>query len=394
MTEEMARYLVGVEGRERLAHVAQMPGDAPSRVLALRNRGVDGLMAGALVEVAEVRKRAARRFANAEVLFFTGEMLAQASSPAISAYHAQRLLTFETVADLGCGAGMDSVAFAQAGLAVCAVERDPVRLVFARANAEALGLLASGDRLEAGKIVFRQADVTQNEWSANAAFFDPARRTDGKRHSRHAEQYEPSLSFLEAIRARVQAGCVKLSPALPDEVLQGLGGTVEFLSEGRECKEACVWFGKAQTAGKPMSAVLLSDGLTFATTELPPVAAQIGAYLYDPDPALVRAGATSNLPGAERISGADAYLTGDSPLTPTRAAQSYRVLESHVYRPQTWKLLLRARNINRLVIKKRYFPQEPLQIHKELGLSGKGEEGTLVLVRDGKRFIGVLCEPV
>jgi predicted RNA methylase len=73
-------------------------------------------------------------------LFFTPDALAQATSPGLAAYHAERLAPFNSVADLGCGAGMDSIALAAAGARVVAVERDPARLVFARANAAARGV--------------------------------------------------------------------------------------------------------------------------------------------------------------------------------------------------------------------------------------------------------------
>ena len=195
-------------------------------------------------------------------MFFTGDALAQATSPVLSKYRAGHLARFGIVADLCCGVGMDAIALAEAGAIVVAVDIDPLRLQFARTNAEVRGV--------ADRITFLNEPVESLGWTnAEAAFFDPARRSapDGGnnagRVSRHGDRYAPPLDFLHTIRQHVRGGCAKLSPALPDDVLRDLSPSrLEFLSENRECKEACVWFGEADGASgtdDPFAAVLL-DG--------------------------------------------------------------------------------------------------------------------------------------
>lgn len=412
LSEAAALFLTSPEGSHLLAEAAALPGDGPQRLLTLRKRGIAPEIAAGALAVAEARKRAASRFPDADRLFFTPDALAQATSPVLAAYHAGRLVAagFRTVADLGCGVGMDALALAAAGLSVLAIERDPARLVFARANAEAHGL--------AERITFRQGDVTTLDWTADAAFWDPSRRTSGssspdggsRRVSRHGDLYEPPLSFLEAIRAKVQGGCVKLSPALPDETLTDLGGRVEFLSERRECKEACLWFGAAQGAAgdSALAAVLLPSGFSLPRSQDAdgPPAGPVGAYLFDPDPAAVRARALDTLAtemgGVRRLGAADAYLTGDTlPEGPARdAVSAYRILEAMPYHPGPVGAMLRGRGIDRLVVKKRHFPLEPDALARTLQLrrAAGGNEGTLVLVRTAAAprpaFWAVLCEPV
>jgi SAM-dependent methyltransferase len=392
-----AEYLTGEEGRDLLRRVAEMPGDTPARVLSLRKKGVSLEAAAAAVEVAEARKRARRRFADADSLFFTDESLAQATSPGVASYHARRLAPFGTVADLCCGVGMDAVALAEAGAEVVAVELDPARLAFARANAAARGV--------AERITFVAGDVTTLEWAGGvrAAFFDPARRgADARRVSRHGDRYAPPLSFFAAVAARTEAACAKLSPALPDDELAALG-RVEFLSEGRECKEACVWSGalagEEDDAPPPVSAVFLPEGTSLpggAIDDPSPVAPTPGAFLLDPDPAVVRAHALPALcerAGAALLSYDDAYLTADAPPPDPRTASAYRILETLTYHPKTVGSLLRGRGAGRLVLKKRHFPKEPDAVARELGLNGRGDEATLVLVRTARGFLAVLCEP-
>jgi SAM-dependent methyltransferase len=406
VSEEAAEFLVTTDGGQLLEEVTSLPGDIPTRVLALRKRGLEPGIASAALAVAEARHRARFRYPDAAHLFFTPEALAQATSPIIAAYHAEQIAASgaKTVADLGCGVGMDTLALAEAGLAVLALERDASRLVFARANAVLRGV--------ADKITFRREEVTALNWDADAAFWDPSRRTgpEGRRVSRHGDQYEPPLDFLAQVRTRVRkGGCIKLSPALPDDTLAELNGRVEFLSEARECKEACVWFGdvKGIAGDRATAAVLLSSGrrLIMEPAEDPsdPSAGALGQYLFDPDPAVLRSGALGTLAnrlGAHRLGAADTYLTGDTlPDDSLRAAVfAYRIVEAQPYRPKQVGAALCTRDIGRLIVKKRYFPKEPEAVARELQIKGGSREGILVLVRttatSRPEFWAVLCEPL
>ncbi|HVK05344.1 MAG TPA: methyltransferase domain-containing protein [Armatimonadaceae bacterium] len=404
MDEPTARYLTSPPGEELLARVAALSGDAAARVLALRRKQHDLApeIAAAAVAVSEARRRAARRFPDADRLFFTPDALAQATSPTLAAYHARVLAPYGDVADLCCGVGVDAIALAEAGAKVTALDIDPARLAFAEANARARGV--------AGRIRFLCADATTfDPGGVRAAFLDPARRTaadggGGRRVSRHGEQYAPPLSFASEFAGRVEALGVKLSPALPDEILLSPGGSVRFLSEARECKEAfvlCRRGAPSSPAGPSadVAALLLPEEVVLPATEEPAPVGPVGAYLLDPDPAVLRAGALGSLcarlgSGARRISYGDGYLTADARPPETRAASVYRVLEALPYRPRVVGEWLRARGIGRLVVKKRRFPKEPDAVARELKLSGRGDEGTLVLVQESDdSFLAVLCEP-
>ena len=413
---DAARFVVSEKGGELLNEIAALSGDAPAHVLMLRKRGLPLAVAALLVETAHARKRARARFgSDAARLFFTSESLAQATSPGIAAYHARYLAPLGTVADLGCGVGIDSIAFARAGASVFAIEQDAARLCFARANAEALGV--------ADTITFVCGNAQTADFEANAAYCDPSRRetvaqsTQTRRVSVSPDHYAPPLGFVADLMRRVQGGCVKLSPALPDLVLFGnfLNGRVEFLSEFRECKEACVWFGEAYGAaeGAPRAAVILP----FQSVVLPniallpdlaaptyPLRSNLRAFVYDPDPALIRANALQSLAlriggGAGFASADDFYLIGSVPAPP-EMAQTFLVLHEMTYHPRRLRGWFKENGLQRVIIKKRHFKQEPPQILRELGLplsGGEGKEVVLILARQARKsfqaFVCEACEP-
>ena len=152
-----------------------------------------------------------------------------------------------------------------------------------------------------------------------------------------------------------------------------------------------------------MAAVSLPDALVFATEQPAPpdVEHYSEAFLLDPDPAVIRAGALETLCRLARaapVSPGDAYLlAGDVPTgDAARWASAYRVRAVMPYRPEAVRAWLQARGYGRVVVKKRHFPKEPDAVAREVGASvrGAGGEITLVLVREaGAKFTAVLCEP-
>ncbi len=390
MTPETAGFVVSDDGQALLDALAALPGELPSRLLTLRRRhpALRAEHAAGLTAVAEGRERARRRgFADAERLFVTPDALAQATSPGLAAWHASLLAPAGTVADLGCGIGMDTLALAAAGASVIAIERDPARRIFARANAIVRGV--------ADRVTFLDGDATRIDWRADAAFFDPARRDAERRFSGAGDRYEPPLTFLPEIRRRAPIVLAKLSPALSDETLIALGGAVAFVSERRECKEAAVAFGGILPEAF-WGALLLPERVRVSGGDPAPIAASPAAFLLDPDPAVVRAGALAEACtrlGAARMTADDAYLTADVPPERSPLASVYAIDTVVPYQPKALKRLCRERGIGRLVVKKRRFLQEPDAVVRALGLSGRGEEATLVLVADGRRHLAVLCQP-
>ena len=98
--------------------------------------------ASAILQTLKLRATAESKFPrHAQNMLFTDAALQQASQPAISQYRARKL-TSESVLDLCCGIGADTLAFAAARHNALGLDIDPVRIAIARHNAEAMGLRA------------------------------------------------------------------------------------------------------------------------------------------------------------------------------------------------------------------------------------------------------------
>ena len=395
INEEIAEYLMTSLGRGLL--------DETDRLLTLRADTLTALtrlrraatpdQAVAAWEMADLRRRGQAKFGPpATRMYFVREALEQASGRGAADYHAARLAAagVATVADLGGGIGGDALAFARAGLGVTLFERDPVRARFAEENARVWGL--------AERVSVVQADVTASDLSADSAWLDPARRRDSRRVS-DPEDYAPPLSWLTELSKRsIGSIGVKLSPAIDHALAGRFGAELEFLSEGGECREALLWLGGAQTGDRLRATVITPQGaVSLAGREDAPgqTLAPNSRYLYEPDPAVIRAhlvGTLAQQIGAAPIDPKIAYLLGDE-LLPTPFADTYEVLDRFSYSKKRLQEALTAHDVGRVIIKKRGFSQEPDEVRKQLKLRGS-QEMIIVLARVGQGHEVFLCRLV
>ncbi|MGA1507734.1 MAG: SAM-dependent methyltransferase, partial [Aquiluna sp.] len=93
---------------------------------------------GVIVEVVNqvaLRQKARQKLGPlADSLLLTRQGLEQTSRFDVAKYHARKLSSLGSVTDLGCGLGIDSIAFAESGSAVVAVEKDEMTAKFASYN--------------------------------------------------------------------------------------------------------------------------------------------------------------------------------------------------------------------------------------------------------------------
>jgi hypothetical protein len=327
-------------------------------------------LARAALETAILRREAAQKFTQAEQMYFTREALEQASAEAVSAYRSRRYQGFQFALDLGCSVGGDTLALAPVAR-VIGLDRDPLRLGMAQANAQALGL-----RAQAG---FIQADLQDglplrfSGAQRTALFFDPARRTAGRR-TFSVEAYSPPLSSIRAWLESFPALGVKISPGVNLEEIQAYPAEVEFISLQGELKEAALWFGPFRTTRR--RATVLPGPYTMEGTASEPLTIEAPkAFIYEPDPSILRAGLVAALGArldAAQLDPDIAYLTADQRVI-TPFARVWAVRDWFPFTLKRLRTYLRERGIGRVTIKKRGSPLEPERLQHDLRLEGEAQ---------------------
>jgi predicted RNA methylase len=387
------RWLLTADGRRLLelatAVYVDTAGDPVRATAAVRKIEPDPDRAAAALTQAQLRGKALSKFGeDAARMYFTPDALEQATRTRVAAHRAARLAAAQpaSVIDLGCSIGGDLIAFARAGLTAAGVDLDPVRVAMAAANLEALGL----------PVAVQVADATTIDLSGFAvAFADPARRS-GRGRTFRVDDWTPPWSFVQTLLAR--SAVVKVAPGIPHDLLPE-GIEAEWVSDDGEVKEASLWSGQlASTARR--ATVIGAGGLATLTEDDDPwqgrerPVRELGAFLYEPDGAVIRAGlVTAVAAGVDGglIDEHIAWVTSDASFH-TPFAKGYQVLEEVPFREKPLRAALHERSIGRLTIKTRGVDVVPEQLRKRLALSGDNT-ATLVMTRVNDVGTALLVRP-
>jgi SAM-dependent methyltransferase len=355
---------------------------------ALRAAGVAPSLAASALTQASLRRAAVGKFGTAAgSMFFTRTGLEQATRSTVADRRAVRLAAagVRSIADLGCGIGSDALAFARAGMRVLAVEKDPATAEVARANAAVFGLDVSvvlGDALD--------LDLS----TVDAVFCDPARRTAGGRRVFSVSGWSPPWPFVAGLLGDGRRGVLKLAPGLDVSVVPA-GAEAEWVSVDGDLVEATVW--SPVLAAVPRRATVLAGAATELTGSgvLRAPVGPVRGYLFDPDPAVTRAGLVAEFASTVDGTLADpeiAFVYADAPV-PTAFARAMRVEERLPVAVKRLRAALRAHGIGRLEIRKRGSALDVERLRRDLRLSGPAS-ATLVLTRIAGEPAALLCQPV
>jgi len=354
-------YLVSPEGRGACEFAASLGGAIITQIERLRSRCTPA-QASAVLQTIELRAKAAKRFERADRMLFTREGLEQATSRPVAEYRAARFAGLGTVLDLCCGIGGDTIELAKQCRKVVAIDIDPVKVAIARHNVAVYGL--------AEKVEFHVADVSTCGFDADAVFVDPSRRVAGQRRI-SPSQYEPPLDVVLRLVRRYPRGTVKCAPAMDYEGLM-TDASIEVVSVDRECKEVVLWFGEFASATRIQATVLPSGEHLLPTADFTVSVKPPGAYVFEPDPAVIRAHLVNELAGRFglwKLDDSIAFMSGDHPIHSPLMVFS-RVLQWLPFNLKKLNAALAALNIGRVDIKRRGFPLAPDDLKSKLKLRG------------------------
>ena len=338
----------------------------------------------AAISLHELRRKAASKFTRAASMWF--DRLGQEQSTAeVVARH--KALRFDAPAfDLCCGIGGDAIALAERG-PVIAVDLNPAACLRTQWNA---AVYEVASRLET-----LCTDVGRVELGDALVHIDPDRRAGLGGRAMRIEDYVPGPEFMAKLMTRSRGGAIKLGPA------SNFGGKfpdaeIELISLSGECKEATVWFG-ALAGEHPFRATALPSGETITGDPLDAAAeiAPLGRYLYDPDPAIVRAGMIDLVAerfGLSRLDSAEEYLTGDI-LVSTALVHPFEVLAELPNNEHALRTWLRASDFGQIEIKCRHIPIQAETLRRRLPLPGS-QPGVVIFARLNGRSHAVVARRV
>jgi hypothetical protein len=354
------------EGQD-LLDAAERLIDDPFAAQKLRRHAAPELAAAA-VEQVRLRLRAKSKFSRAAELWLSPGLFEQSSGEVIGRYRARRYLPWKDagVGDFCCGLGGDALALAEQGR-VLGVDRDSLALALTWANADVLGL--------SERIRLIQGELPGAAPTTAAAWVDPGRREAGR--TRKLAAISPTLAEVLSLRSRTPHLGIKLSPASSDEELDAVLGTIpherEFLSVDGECRELALWVG--DLARRPAEALqyrratLLPSGAEIAGVPEPfPAVRKPGAWLLEPDAAVIRSGLVGNLAaelGAWTIDARLSYLSTDRQVT-SPFVRSYRIEAPEPFSGKALSARLRGFGAGDVVLKTRGSVLQPEAVRHQL----------------------------
>lgn len=390
LSPSQVQFLCSARGAEWLQKAEALPLNTASRLvdLQLLRRNLSPEFAAAVVEQVLLRRRGRQKFERADEMLFLRDALEQATNRRVAEHRGKRFAGLGRVADLGCGIGGDTLRLAEGVDFVWGFDLHPVRLAFAQHNASVYNL--------GHKIAFAQADILNLPAGLrrfDAFFADPARRTNRGKRTFDPRQYHPPLDKLMTTYAHCPLG-IKAGPGLDFGFLP-VGAEVELVSLGGEVKEAVLWFNAPRAPGVSRRATLLPGEYTL--TDAAPDDCSVGelsAYLYEPDPAIIRAGLVKHLGAQLNLHLLDeniAYLSGDLAIN-SPFVNGYKIETRLPLKINEINHYLKTTPVSRINIKQRGTGLAPEAFAKKLKPAKTGLERTLILVRLQDSHLALACE--
>jgi hypothetical protein len=231
-----------------------------------------------------------------------------------------------------------------------------------------------------------------------AVWADPARRSARGRELDPARWSPPLARVLELARVAPGAG-VKLAPGIDLDALPP-DGEVEFVSLERGLRAAVLWLGSLAHAERTATVLPAGVQLRRARDAVAPAVAvaEPGRYLYDPDPAVGRAGLVTELAtalGAWQLDPRIAYLSSQAAVE-TPFARRFAVRAWLPFAERAIAAALHEARARRVEVTRRGSPVDTnaleRRLQRALRAGGGGPVVTVVLTRVRGAHVALLCE--
>ncbi len=310
-------------------------------------------------------------------LLYTPLALEQSSGERTAAYKAS-LLSGKRAIDLSGGLGADTMFLARTFQEVVYCERDPLLCAVVEHNLKVSGVANVQVRNAESISLLAEYPDDSFDW----IFVDPARREEGRRSIALEAASPDVVASHDLLLRHAQRVCIKASPALEISGLKKLLPalhTIIVVSVDRECKEILLLLERGYPSDGPVQvkAVCLNADSEEITEVIGGngdaprvVATAVKEYLYEPDPAIIKARLSAVLArdsGLQFVNKSVDYLTADR-KTESFPGRSFRVVECVPYKPKSFRAFLERHTIGGASIQRRDFPLSAEELRKKYRL--------------------------
>lgn len=301
---------------------------------------------------------------------------------------AQKDLAGESVLDLTCGLGVDSIALSRKFKRVISCEQDSVLAAITKYNMQLLGI-ENVEVINCSAEEYLAQTTDHFDW----VFVDPDRRGAKDEKLVLLEECSPNIiSLYQRITEVADKLCIKCSPLFDTaEAFRKFENcSVETVSLGGECKEVNIYINKKRPT-LIASAVGLGrfeveyDKLSEAEFSAPPTTLEHYRYLSLPDVSLVH----SRLTAAAFAGRADIWshngvaLSVEHPQHPL--ARTFEIAECHSFGSKELKRALKGKGVE---IIRRNCPLSTTEITRKYSLRS-GAEAMWCFTRIANEFVAI-----
>lgn len=389
-------FLSSPEGQELLRKYQDFSETDLYREL-MKNPKTNSPYLSSAVTLIKLRRKAAGKFTQSSEMFFTPLSLEQSTGEEISKYIAARFGRPKKIVDLTCSLGGNLIFLAEAAQEAIAVDKDEINIALAKLNTR----LYQRNK----NIKFIYGDAYANIITdADAFFIDPSRERPGKTKTRSILNCEPNLLKIipEIFKITENLG-VKISPAFDYQEIKLLPGEpeVEIISEDNVCKVAMLWFGKYKTAPRRATCLINEKIYSFVRKDkLNPIiiSSKPLNYLYEPNKAIIKAHLIEEIASEfnlKKINRQTAYLTSDKLIKDKR--ELFRIWKLESFAPFSLKKIkkeFKAKNIERVNIMTKRFPQLPAELYKKLKIKEGSDKFLIVTSLSDEKYYYLLADRV
>lgn len=352
------------------------------------------------VEQIQSRKKAKQKLPtwyNSKDLIFPPPLSIEQSSSEKTAIYKASLFNGDRFLDLTGGMGIDFSFIAQSFKSAFYVERQGHLVALAKHNMASL-------KLTNAQFYNQEADdfIKKTAIHFDLIYLDPARRGTNQRKVFRVQDCEPNfIELLPLLKEKSERIIIKMSPLLDIKgAIADIGGVteVQVIAINNEVKELLFIIDKRANLNPDIRAIDLQIELvdfkikSSAEESLAIESSQVNEYLYEPNVALLKAGAFKSVAvayGAQKLN-ANTHLYTSKLLIPDFPGRSFKVVKELKMNKAVLKTAIPDMKANITV---RNYPMTVDQIRKKTGLTDGGNQYIFATTdQDGKKV--VLCKKV